>query len=333
MPITNDEPPAVETDESTTGSVTSSEEGASDVKTMKKIMTETKVEGGKSVWATTLETFGMSDGKKKKGDVLCNTFEEAFAKFQELIRDKNWKFATTPFDDFQASKDDLLKAFVHWSRKGEDDEFTYNISKAVRRLEAYVEWMDKNCQQLDLKGSSMKEVADAWKMKMSHDKHGRLVWWIDLDGLDFKHIKQNVPREDTLRYFVWLSHLTLFDAGSQEHGFVLVEGVGHKGMIEMMTCVSMDVGTKLDRLTIGILPIKMEACILFNNPTWVHILMALMSPFLSKKMRKRIKSLKNKQDTQAFFEEELGKECIPTGITRLAGVVEKDIVEDTLGRL
>ena len=65
----------------------------------------------------------------------------------------------------------------------------------------------------------------------------------------------------------------------------------------------------------------------------MHILMALMSPFLSKKMRKRIKSLKNKQDTQAFFQEELGKECIGTGITRLAGVVEKDIVEDRLGRL
>ena len=100
-----------------------------------------------------------------------------------------------------------------------------------------------------------------------------------------------------------------------------------------MTAVSMDVGTKLDRLTIGILPIKMEACYLFNNPAWMRIMMALMAPFLGKKMRKRIKTLNKKTDPQEFFEENLGKECIPTGINLLNGTIEKDMVAETLERL
>lgn len=100
-----------------------------------------------------------------------------------------------------------------------------------------------------------------------------------------------------------------------------------------MTSVSMDVGTKLDRLTIGVLPVKMEACYLFNNPTWMRVMMALMSPFLGKKMRKRIQTLSKKTNPQEFFEEHLGKDCIPTGITLLQGIVEKDLVAETLERM
>lgn len=48
----------------------------------------------------------------------------------------NIEYTTTPFDDFQANKDDLLKAFVHWSRKGKDTGINYSVSKAIRRLES-----------------------------------------------------------------------------------------------------------------------------------------------------------------------------------------------------
>ena len=209
-------PPA--TDASTTNSDATSEDTA-DIKDIKKLMTETKVEGGKSAWAMTLETFGMYDGKKKKGDIITDNFDEAFQKIQELAEPKDWTFPLTPFADFNATKEELLKAFVHWSKKGDDGDTRYNPSKAMRRLEAYVEWMAKNCAEMDLKGTSMKEAADAWKMQVTHDEQGRLVWWIDLAALDLKFIKANVSPQDTLRYFVWLSHLVLFDKGK---GFTLL---------------------------------------------------------------------------------------------------------------
>ncbi|CAB9504083.1 expressed unknown protein [Seminavis robusta] len=314
----------------------SSQGSDAEVGNMKKMLMDTKVEGGKSAWATTLETLGMSDGgKKKKGDILCDSFAEAMKVFYELIQGKDWDFATTPFDDFNATKEQLFQAFVHWSRKSSDDgeASSYNPSKALRRLEAYVEWMNKNCKDMNLQGSTMKEAADNWKMKITHDKKGRLVWWIDIPSLDLKSLKQ-VPPEDTLRLFVWMSHMIVFDKGAQEHGLVLVEAMGkHTGLMETMTTVSMDVGTKLDRLTIGILPIKMEACFVYNNPTWLRVIMALMSPFMGAKMRKRIFVVPNKTEPQAYFEEELGKENFPTGISQLEGSVEKDMVAQTLERL
>lgn len=216
---TNEEeqPPALAKEESNADSTTSDEEASANaegVHNIKKLMTETKVEGGKSAWAMTLETFGMSDGSKKKGDVLCDTFEEAFEKLKEMAEAKEeWTFSTTPFEDFNATKEDLLKAFAHWSRKGDDGDKRYNPSKAFRRLESYVEWMNKNCNNMDLKGSTMNQLDGHWKMKVTHDKEGRLVWWIDISSLDLKFLKNQVAPEDTLRYFVWLSHLVLFDKG------------------------------------------------------------------------------------------------------------------------
>ena len=309
---------------STTGS---NEVTNMEVQDMTKFMMETKVEGGKSIWATTLETFGMHDGKKKKDDILCDTFEEAFNSFLDMAKNKDWQFASTPFKDFKATKEDLFKAFVHWSRKSEDDETHYNPSKGFRRLEEYVKWMDNNGKGLEYNITGMKKVHDAWKSKITHDKQGRLVWWIDVGALDFKFIK-TIPPNDTLSYFVWFSHLVLFDKSSQENGFVVVESMGHAGMMESMTAISMDVSTKLDRLTIGVLPIKMESCIIFNNPTWIRIVMALMTPFMGKKMRKRIVMLPNKTHPQAYFDETLGKENIPVDFAQLEGTIGKDIAED-----
>jgi len=313
-------------------------------KTVKKML-ETKVEGGKSAWATTLETLGMSDGKTKRGDVILTNFDEAMVQFTEMASKKEWEYATTPFEDFGATKEDLLRAFVYWCRKGgkngdgDDDNGSssevvkYNISNAFRRLESYVEWMDKNCQGMDLKGNTMKEIADQWKMKVTHDQKGRLVWWIDFGLVDLKHLKKNVSNDDTLRYFVWLCHFVIFDEGAQKNGLVVAESVGGHGLFETMTAVSMDVGTKLDRLTIGILPIKMEFCYLYNNPGWMRVMMAIMSPFMGKKMRKRIVTIKNKESPQSIFEEAIGKEYIPVGLTNLTGTIEKDLQDDLLEKL
>jgi len=246
-------------------------ENDDDAKQVKKLFAETRVDGGKkSVWEMTLETLHMSDaGKSKKEDRTCQTAEQALVQLQTWVQEKkDWEFATTPFDEFRATKEDLLQAFVHWSRKGgketdKEDSVSYNVSQAFRRLESYVEWMDKNCQTLDLRGRTMKEIHQAWNMRLTHDKHGRLIWWIDVDIIDLKHIKHNLSTEDSLRYFVWLSHLVLFDKSAQVNGMTIVNGIGNKRMIDMLTCISMDLGTKLDRLTIGILPVKMESYIMF----------------------------------------------------------------------
>jgi CRAL/TRIO domain len=321
-------PKRTETDVSSTGSEASSSEAGN----LMKYMMETKGEGGKSRWTATLETMGLVDGKKKKDDILCDNFEEALKAFMEMVQDQDFQFASTPFEHFQSTKEDLFKAFVHWSRKTEDDRTYYNPSNGFRRLEEYVKWMDKNCKSMDYKISTMKEMQDAWSSKLARDKQGRLVWWVDVGVLDFKLIK-SLPSDDVLCYFVWFCHLLLFDKLSQENGFMVVESMAFAGLMESMTIVSPDVKNKLDRLTIGVLPIKFEGSVIFNNPTWLRIIMALMGPFMSKKMRTRITVLPNDTHPQAFFDENFGRENIPLGFAQLEGTFEKDIVERTFNRL
>jgi CRAL/TRIO domain len=315
---------------------------SSDVASMKKMLMETKDDSGKSIWAFSLETFGMVDGgKKRKDDVMCFSFDDAIKVFTELIEDKaiEWTFEKTPFDDFSSNKDDLIQAFVHWSHKIDDDSknvnepIQYNLSKAYRRLVSYVEWMDKNCKEMNLNGSTMKEIANVWKMKCTHDKHGRLIWWFDLEDLDLKHIKANVASSETLRYLIWFAHLVLFDKRCQQNGFVIVESVGKASFIELMSSISTEVKAKFDRLTIGVLPIKMKSLIIVHGPTWFRVLLAFMSPFMGAKLRKRIKIIPNKIDPKEYLEETVGKESIPVGFAQLQGRIEKDIVFNLLDKL
>jgi CRAL/TRIO domain len=307
---------------------------SSDVVSMKRMLMESRDESGKSVWATTMETMGMVDGgKRKKDDIMCSSFVDAMKVFTELIREKSleWTFESTPFADFSASKDDLIEAFVRWSHKIDDTDspsepVQYNLSKSYRRLLSYVDWMDKNCKGLNLNGSTMKEISNVIKMKCTHDSNGRLVWWIDLESLDLKYIKANVSPVDILRYFVWFSHLILFDKQCQNNGVIIVQSVGNVSFVNLMSAISMDVSAKFDRLTIGVLPIKMKSVIVVHSPTWFRLLTALMSPFMGSKMRKRLQIIPNTIETKEYLEETLGKDCIPKGFAQLEGNVEKDML-------
>jgi hypothetical protein len=95
----------------------------------------------------------------------------------------------------------------------------------------------------------------------------------------------------------------------------------------------MDVGTKMDRLSIGILPIKMQAFYGFHNPGWMRVAVGLIKAFMSSKMRKRMVMIPNKENPQTVLEEVLGKDCIPCGITQLTGTIKQDIVEELLEKL
>lgn len=72
---------------------------------------------------------------------------------------------------------------------------------------------------------------------------------------------------------------------------------------------------------------------MYENPTWVRILMGLMMPFLGSKMKKRMHVIKKGKDPQAVFEEMLGKDCIPIGMVKLEGIVEKDLIEEKIAQL
>lgn len=320
------------TKEAAAATASKDEEEDASMKDFKTLVHETKVDGGKSVWAMTLETFGMADGSKsKKDDVRAETEEEAMGSIKSMLAgckedSPKWQFTLTPLDALNATLDDILRAFVLWSKK--DDETTYNVTRAFARLEMYATWMEDHREALEtpLTVDSVTIAAHAWQCKATHDAKGHLIWWVDIGAIDIPAIKGSILYSESLRYFVWLSHVIMLDKQAQKNGILVVEGMGNKGLIATMTMVPMELGTQLDRLTIGILPIKMKAFYIFNHKRWLSVLMGMMKPFMSKKMRQRMIVINQKQDPQKILDEELGRDCIPIGFAGLEGKLEDDII-------
>jgi len=293
---------------------------------IQEILHGTTVNGKTSLWATTLETMGMSDGKTKKDDVKVEALEEGVHMMKGLVEAKQeeddgemWQFSLTPLKDFNATLHDLLAAFVKWSYK--DDTNDYNISKAFRRLESYAAWMHENRAILsqELTEEAKKEAHAMWgPMQLTYSKDSTAVWWIDLAAVQSKNVK-SFNHDLTMLYFVWACHFVMFQ---KTDGMILMENVHNVGMIHLFTMVPADLSAKLDRLTIGILPLKMNAIYLLHNPRWMSLLLTLMKPFLSKKMRQRMKIIN--KDVEKSITDIVGLEGIPKGFCGIEGFVERD---------
>ena len=184
----------------------------------------TKVDGGKkSVWQMTRETFGMADGNSHKDDVTADTFETAMQMLQTMlasVKDEHpkWQFTLTPLEQLSATLDDLLSAFVMWSKK--DGETTFNVSNAFRRLDSYATWMEQHRNDLKdpLTVDSIRAAAHAWQLKVTHANSGHAVWWIDLGSIDGPAIKSKISHYDSLRFVVWMTHIVVVDKKAQGHG-------------------------------------------------------------------------------------------------------------------
>jgi CRAL/TRIO domain len=111
-----------------------------------------------------------------------------------------------------------------------------------------------------------------------------------------------------------------------------MEDLAHIGFWKLATLMPHDLSVKLDRLTIGILPVKMKAIYCFGAAGWMHLLMKLMKPFMSKKMRDRMILVNEKTtDIQDFCEQIVGGRSnipIDTGFAngQLVGDAPRDAV-------
>ena len=165
---------------------------------------------------------------------------------------------------------------------------------------------------------------NVYTITASVDKCGRFVWWFDMGAFDMKELKELTP-EENLRYVVWYSHCMMFDKNAQEQGVAIAESVAKIGFWAAMTMMPPKLGAKLDRLTIGVLPIKMKKFYLFDCPRWMHLMMALMNPFISKKMKSRVLILD--QDYETLYKEVGGKEyAFHSFGKRTDGALKEDLI-------
>lgn len=303
----------------------------------------TKLESGTSkAWSKSAESVqrGMDTSKEavkqltdkqpKEPDVMADSEEDALTMLKQEVesaksakqkRPQKWNFATVPLDCFSKTLDDILMAFVRWSKT---DDGKFNLTRAFERLTAYATWMDNTGRDMidpPLTTESIKDAWTAWNMKVSYDKAGHFVWWFDIAQLDVEKVKA-IPVEENLRLFVWLAHFAMLDPQAQQNGCVLVENLGKLQLWTGMTLIQPNLARKIDRLTIGTMPVKMKQVYVCESPQWATVLTKMMKPFLSPVVKDRIVFLENPK----VLEDILGLDCIPTGFVGTEGKLEKDIV-------
>ena len=86
----------------------------------------------------------------------------------------------------------------------------------------------------------------------------------------------------------------------------------------------MKLATKLDRLTIGVLPVRMQIIYMIETPTWVNVFMKILGVFMSKKMKERMVFLKQWSEMERVG----GPEAIPKGFGKANGTLEESVIED-----
>lgn len=325
----------------------SMEESGSDMSAIKQMMMETHGDGKKSVWTTTLETFGMADGKTKKSDILVDTVEQGLALLNDYVAEIQKKepgslcWDLVPRSQFNATQDDFLLAFLKWAEKDAKDtdsntasvttttpdKTKVNVTKALRRVNAYFQWMEENRKDLQepLTVDSVAATAKIWDIQVTYSEKDQLVWWIDLGSLDRDTLKE-IDSKDHLRYIVWFSHMVMFNERARSNGAIIIEDMGNMGFWKLATLVPSDLSTKLDRLTIGILPVKMNTIYVFGAATWMTLLVNLMKPFMGKKMRDRMVLVPKKTDMQTFCDELVTRKNIPAEFCGILGESPRDVV-------
>jgi len=297
---------------------------------------------GTNVIKESIKTFSNPDGSDKKDDKWVKSKEEGItlvtawveaAKSDSKVKAKKrikWNFETSPHAQFDKTIEDLYAMFVHWAR-AEDGDKDYNISKAFRRLESYADWMHENggteISEPPLTIGSVQTCLEAWGMRSSISKSNQLVWWFDMGTIDMSTIKTKYTVTEHMRAFVWYAHAIMYNPNAQEHGIVFCEDVAKLGFIQSITLMPAKLSSKLDRLTIGVLPVRMTGMYLLSTPRWMDLFMKFMGMFMSKKMKDRMHPLKDSEWDK--LEANLGgKDYILKGFGRLEGTLEADPIKD-----
>ena len=126
------------------------------------------------------------------------------------------------------------------------------------------------------------------------------------------------------RAFVWYTHAVMYNDAAQKNGMVFVQNVNKIGMVQCFTLMPAKLSAKLDRLTIGVLPIKMQCMYMFESPTWISVFMKIIGVFMSKKMKERMVFFKDWNEIDKIG----GLEAIPKGFGKVNGTLDESVIED-----
>ena len=297
-----------------------------------------------------------ADGVDLQGDIYAQNMEEGLLMLQNMVHgkalglnDEDWTFSRAPLVDFGKTIDDVLLAFLRWSvvdnTSSQDDQFCnliggvnsaqdmethgINVSKAFRRLAAYIQWMQSVSTDLadpPLTFESISPLLSTFSIHVTHDLCNRLVWWVNLGKTNMPAFKSQTPR-DTTRMFVWLAHLLFLDEKAQQNGLVVVDDMAEIGFWTYMTMLPIHVGISVDRFLISVTPLKAKNVVLMQLPRWAEIGYNLLSWFLTAGMKSRVTIVSKSEEIATLERIVGGSRFIPRDFGDWNGMLASDIVD------
>lgn len=230
---------------------------------------------------------------------------------------EKWNFTAVPLECFGKTMDDLLVAFLHWS-KLEDDNECYDVSKAFARLGEYAAWMHARHDELTgITNDSIQPARKAWNIMTSEDKLKRVVWWLDLASVE--GLKE-LTAQDSLRFFVWFAHYLIFRPQVQHHGVAIVINLAQVDLATFLLMLPPNLTRKLEQFTINVLPIQTQQMYTISSPTWYNVFMGMIKPFITEEMRRRMVAFGSPTE----LNDVLGIDCIPEGFGRTVKEIERE---------
>jgi len=295
-----------------------------------------------------IKTFNNSEGKDLKDDVRVNGLESSLLALEEAISitretaetPEMWDFEPSIFEGFGKTREDLLIAYLRWSLKIEipDDaekqaelelDVPFNVSKTVRRLKKYAEWMHRN-QQYVTEAPMVKEnfrdiyMNMACFMSSTHSVDGCVLWFIDVDrNKEFTKLSHS----EFIRIFCFNLHCLMFDEQVQRRGCIIIEDLAYIGFSRCMKSFPAEAKKETDRLMQGAGAIKMHKFVIMRSPWWFNAMMKMMALFLSKKIRSRIALHHKKWEVAASYAG--GLQYFPSGFGK--GGMDEACVDRVFG--
>ena len=165
----------------------------------------------------------------------------------------------------------------------------WDVDKALERMKKLAAFAEKNAEYFD--GQTPEEFVGQAKIGViSHlptrTANGELVLLID--GPKLKEYAKAFSMRDMMRLSVfYMSHL-LHDEATQVHGCIILENLENYPIFALNTMKGMGpTAMKASFDWLGVAPLRLRGLYACKQPWYVGIMLALVKPFMSRKLRER----------------------------------------------
>ena len=263
--------------------------------------------------------------KDLSGDTMLTSLDECITPLLQLVKEgvargeEAWSLECSRAMFCGHTLDDFIAAFARHARvlNTDDDAAAaaaaaapplYNVTKAARRLTAFATFFHEHRDKLTPAPTAEEirplmcamdfaplDAGDSASTTGAGTPGGERAIWV-MNARNFTNLPALIEERDDgglcqFRMMALAFHFCLFDPRYQEGGMSMVMALGGfsiASMFAMRSTIDKDVQKVNEQMFAGILPIRMASFYYVDSPWWMRLLLKLIRPLMSAKMRARV---------------------------------------------